>query len=186
MQESTSLDCAERNSSMLRIFKIINNDDGFAVIAAVLILVVLSIIGISAINNANLESNITCNVQLHKMAFYLADSGWQVVADCLDDQFPLITADVGTDSSGGSGVVELSSSKYSQPDPYSIDANKRYMATARFEGADIAPLWDIDMFRMYNYSITSTGEYVRYGEDHPGNAVSNVTVSVGKIAQTGG
>jgi len=92
---------------MLRIFKVVHNDDGFAIIAAVLILVVLSIIGVSATNNAGLESHITSNAELYKMAFYSADSGWQVVADCLDDQFPLITADVGTDSSGESGVLLL-------------------------------------------------------------------------------
>jgi hypothetical protein len=171
---------------MLSIFKRLSNDEGYVVIAAVLILVVLSIIGISATKNSSLESQVTSNAQLYKMAFYSADSGWQIAAGFLDDQFPLITANVGTDSSGGVGVVLLSQSKYVQPDPYDIAANNRYLATARFEGAEIAPLWDMEMFRVYNYTITSTGEYVGYGEGDPRNAESEVKVSVGKIAQIGG
>ena len=54
----------------------LDNESGSAVlIATILILVVITIIGLSAMNNTTMELTIASNDQQHKMAFYNADSG---------------------------------------------------------------------------------------------------------------
>jgi len=171
---------------MLTILRGVHNDDGYAIITAMLILVILSLIGVSATNNASMESQIASNSQVHKMAFYAADSGWQVAADYLDDQFPMITANIGTDISSGTSVILMTTSRYSRPDKYSLSTSKTYSATARFDGAEIAPLWDVELFRSFTYTINSNGEYLTSGSGPPRKADSAITVSAGKIAQTGG
>jgi len=53
---------------------ILNNENGSTIIAALFILVVLTLIGITATNTSTLELQIASNDQSIKMAFYNADS----------------------------------------------------------------------------------------------------------------
>ncbi len=48
----------------------LNNSNGGVTIAALLILAVLTIIGISSISTSNMEVQIATNDKVHKMAFY--------------------------------------------------------------------------------------------------------------------
>jgi type IV pilus assembly PilX-like protein len=52
----------------------LNNENGSVIIAAIFILVVLTILGIAASNTSTLELQIASNDQFMKMAFYNADS----------------------------------------------------------------------------------------------------------------
>jgi len=54
---------------------IIKNKDGSALIFAILILALLTLIGISATTTSTIEIQIAGNDKFHKMAFYRADSG---------------------------------------------------------------------------------------------------------------
>jgi PilX N-terminal len=83
---------------MVKMISILKKEDGSVIVAALLILVLLTIIGISAVSTSNTELNITSNAQLHKMAFFMAESGWHVMADWLDDEYPLPTQNLGTDN----------------------------------------------------------------------------------------
>ena len=74
---------------MIKKTAILKRDDGSVIVAAMMILVLLTIIGISATSTSNTELNITSNTQLHKMAFFTAESGWLVMTGWLDDQYPL-------------------------------------------------------------------------------------------------
>jgi len=65
--------------------KILNNDNGSIMVVALLLLVFLTIIGITATSNSRLESNVTRNSQLYKRDFYVADSGWRAAAMNLQD-----------------------------------------------------------------------------------------------------
>lgn len=58
---------------------ILNNEKGSVIVAAILILAILSAIGISANTMTVVELRITQNEQLHKIAFYNADSGAWVI-----------------------------------------------------------------------------------------------------------
>jgi hypothetical protein len=61
-----------------------NNSNGGVTIAALLILAVLTIIGISSISTSNIEVQIATNDKVHKMAFYAADGGTEVGTELLE------------------------------------------------------------------------------------------------------
>jgi Tfp pilus assembly protein PilX len=61
---------------MMNMTAILKKDEGSVIVAAMLVLVLLTIIGIAATSTSRTELNITSNVQLHKMAFFTAESGW--------------------------------------------------------------------------------------------------------------
>ena len=90
---------------MMHNHTILKNENGSVIVAAMLILVLLTIIGISATSISNSELNITSNTQLHKMSFFVAESGWHVMTDWLDDQYPLPTVDLGSDDWRGSDTI---------------------------------------------------------------------------------
>ena len=91
---------------MIKKTAILKRDDGSVIVAALMILVLLTIIGISAIGTSNTELNITSNVQLHKTAFFTAESGWLVMTGWLDDQYPLPTVPLGSDEFRGSNGID--------------------------------------------------------------------------------
>ena len=61
-------------------FNILNNERGSIIVVALLLLVFLTIIGITATNNTRMELNATRNSQEYKRDFYVADSGWRAAA----------------------------------------------------------------------------------------------------------
>jgi len=61
-----------------------NNSNGGVTIAALLILAVLTIIGISSITTSNMEVQIATNDKVHKMAFYAADGGTELGTELLE------------------------------------------------------------------------------------------------------
>ncbi|MGD2187062.1 MAG: PilX N-terminal domain-containing pilus assembly protein [Desulfobacterales bacterium] len=65
---------------MMNMKPILKNENGSAILVALLVLVLLTIIGMSATSNSNTELKITTNSQLYKTAFYAAESGWQELA----------------------------------------------------------------------------------------------------------
>jgi type IV pilus assembly protein PilX len=60
---------------MQKITSIINNRQGSAIIVALIILVLLTIIGIAATNTSTTEVQISTNALLNNVAFYTVDSG---------------------------------------------------------------------------------------------------------------
>ena len=72
-------------NSMYPEFKQLNNDRGTIMVVALLLLVFLTIIGITATSNTRMELNVTRNSQEYKRDFYVADSGWRAAAMNLQD-----------------------------------------------------------------------------------------------------
>ena len=60
---------------MQKMTSIVNNQQGSVIVIAMVILVLLTIIGIAAINTSTTEVQISINALLHNIAFYTADSG---------------------------------------------------------------------------------------------------------------
>ena len=56
---------------------IINNEEGSVIFVAVMILVLLTLLGISSITTSTTEVKIATNTQRYQMDFYVADSGWK-------------------------------------------------------------------------------------------------------------
>jgi hypothetical protein len=52
-----------------------NHQDGLVTVAALFFLIILTIMGTSAISTSNMEVQIATNDEIHKMTFYAADSG---------------------------------------------------------------------------------------------------------------
>ena len=61
-------------------YKLLKNDRGSIMVVALLLLVFLTIIGITATSNTRMELNVTRNSQVYKRDFYVADSGWRAAA----------------------------------------------------------------------------------------------------------
>jgi len=56
-------------------FSCTNHQDGLVTVAALFFLIVLTIMGTSAISTSNMEVQIATNDEIHKMTFYAADGG---------------------------------------------------------------------------------------------------------------
>jgi type IV pilus assembly protein PilX len=76
---------------------ILRNEKGLVLIIALLILLILTLIGISAINTTTFESKISGN------AFYASEAGIQIGLNQLPDTKPIPVTAVGKDSSCWSG-----------------------------------------------------------------------------------
>ena len=203
---------------MMHIHTTLKNENGSVIVAALLVLVLLTIIGISAISTSNTELGITANAQLHKMSFFVAESGWHVMTDWLDDQYPLPTVDLGSDDWRGSDTINNDPGEDTVVDehnewidftnaqwqegfdgdddngngvdddfderadflPFSNDKwDFQYQVTSEYVGAGNAAGWDPTLFLRYNYTITSTGSVPARN----GNAVSQITITAGKIQE---
>ncbi len=88
---------------------IIENQNGLALISALLILLSLTVIGVVAVNSSNIETLITSNTKVSKQAFFLAEAGGQEAKELLrqrvidlgstlDDQINLVK--------GADGILE--------------------------------------------------------------------------------
>lgn len=72
---------------MCRPSRLTGNEDGYVIIAAIMILALLTLIGISATNISSTERQISTNSLLYERAFYTAESGLEHVRELLKVQF---------------------------------------------------------------------------------------------------
>jgi Tfp pilus assembly protein PilX len=155
---------------------IVTNESGSVLVIALIILVLLTVIGIAATRTSDIELQISGNEKFHRLAFYGAESGWQVAVSWFDDQYPEITTNMGLDTSGG--TINFTSVKYNNPDTVSL-TDSTYTADVTFlEAQGNIPGYSSE-FKRYIYGIESTGT-------GPGNAQSKLTVTAGKIVYVGG
>lgn len=81
----------------------VRNEKGLVLIIALLILLVLTLIGISAISTTTFETNISGNERVGTDAFYASEGGIQIGLNQLPDTKPIPVTTIGTDSSCWSG-----------------------------------------------------------------------------------
>lgn len=62
----------------------LKNESGSALIMAIMMLVLLTVIGLSALNNTDLELSIAGNEKAQKMAFYFAEGGNEVSKELIE------------------------------------------------------------------------------------------------------
>ena len=82
---------------------ILINEKGVALIIALLMLLILTLIGISAISTTTFETNISGNERVGTDAFYASEAGIQIGLNQLPDTKPIPVTGIGTDSSCWSG-----------------------------------------------------------------------------------
>jgi hypothetical protein len=161
---------------MKQIVDTIANDRGSALVVALLVLVLLTLMGISATTTSTIEVQMAANEKFYDLAFYAAESGWQTSLNWLDSQYPGVTQNLGWD--GGSETFELDN--YDNPDSIILaeDNDTEYSAKIEFVGTRVVPGYGTN-FRRFNYRVNSVGI-------GPGNARSEVSVVAGKIFDTEG
>ena len=140
------------------------------------VLVLLTLMGISATTTSTIEVQMAGNEKFHDMAFYAAESGWQTSLNWLDAQYPAVTQNLGWD-----GVSEtFTEANYNTPDyiVLATDNDTEYSVKIEFVGTRAVPGYGTN-FRRFNYRVDSTGI-------GPGNARSEVRVVAGKIFDTEG
>jgi len=81
----------------------LRNKKGVAVIIALLILLVLTLIGISAISTTTFENSISGNERVGTDAFYASEAGIQIGLNQLPNTNPIPVTAIGKDSSCWSG-----------------------------------------------------------------------------------
>ena len=83
---------------------VLPNGKGAAMIIALLILLVLTLIGISSISTSTYETNIAGNERVGADAFYASEGGIQVAVSQIPDTDPISRTKVGEDSYYWSGA----------------------------------------------------------------------------------
>jgi hypothetical protein len=76
----------------------LHNSQGIALTLALLVLLILTLIGISAISTTNYETNIAGNERLYNNAFYVADAGIDYFYGTIDSYITLTATSGGIDS----------------------------------------------------------------------------------------
>jgi len=166
--------------NMKDIFSPLTNDKGSALILALLILVLLTLMGISATTTSTIEVQMAGNEKFYEMAFYTAESGWQRALNWLDDQYPGVTQNLVWDGATGTFVEAEGPLDDEDTDGISLsgDNNTEYHVKIEFVGTAPVPGYGTN-FRRFNYRVDSTGI-------GPANARSEVRVVAGKILDTEG
>ena len=90
--------------------KSINNDGGFVLVVALLIMVVLTIIGIAATNTSVFELKISGNDRVHKRALYQAEAGGILSTEVLEQNINCLTGFSKTGTLNSIDIAELDNS----------------------------------------------------------------------------
>lgn len=157
------------------------NEQGFLLVITMLILVVLSLIGLSATNLSRVELQIAGNDRLHKETFYQADGGTEVGANLLEEN---IACPAGFSGSAPKaiGLAEIVSdlkfwANETEPTtPYPSDTTRhiRFIAdgTAPIAGDNTKPHTNIHFF---GNSSLSTGNAIQMIAGYEGTGYSAAT-----------
>jgi hypothetical protein len=167
-----------RFKNMNSIFSNFNNEKGSALVLSLLILVLLTLMGISATTTSTVEIQMAGGEKFYELAFYSAESGWQRALNWLDNQFPGITDNRVWDGADFIPVAGSLDQAATVGIPLAEDNNTQYRVKMEFVGT--APVAGYGTsFRRFNYRVNSVGI-------GPGNARSEVEVTAGKVFDMGG
>ena len=154
-----------------------NNEKGSALVLALLILVLLTLMGISATTTSTVGVQMAGSEKFYDMAFYSAESGWQRALNWLDGQY---LGDVRNRVWKGTTFEEVTGSLEEEEPvgiPLANDNNNQYFLKIALTGTAPVPGYG-SSYRRVNYRVNSVGV-------GPGNARSEVEVIAGKVFDMG-
>ena len=139
--------------------KIASNENGFATILALMVLVLLTLMGISGIKTSNFELQNATNDNLHKMAFYSAEASRAYVMNNpgfygvtnLDSTIPHLFPN------NSSPYVPITSGTVS---PFNLGNGNSFNGSVQYVGSATPPRgsgYDATKFRAHTYSSTALG-----------------------------
>ncbi len=92
---------------MQKLISNLNNEEGSAIIIAILVLVLLTITGMSATQNTIIELEIVRNDLVHKDQLYRADGAVMQAAQWIEDQPDTVLQDITTDTTDAISDVDI-------------------------------------------------------------------------------
>jgi len=162
---------------------IISNEHGSAIIFAVLILAVLTILGISSMNTSDIELQIVSNERLYQRDFYIADSAWKYGAYWLDVK-PRAPSIINTDQSFTEEQLKI---VRNFGDASADDLNDNFIDGTNDGAIDSVPYWYNVQYDK-NQTIAGSGQNYRnfcYIVKSNANKKQEIEVRVAKIYKIG-
>lgn len=92
---------------MKRLFSVLNNENGSPLVIVVLVLVLLTVIGLSVLNTTSVETQIAGHHRRHKMTFYGADGGTEVACELLEQNIGCSADGFADNVGGGRALIGL-------------------------------------------------------------------------------
>ncbi len=151
------------------------NEDGFLLVITMVMLVLLTLIGLSATQLSRIELQIAGNDRMHKETFYQADGGTEVGSNLLEENISCPTGFSGTAPKTIGSVEIVSNLKFwmietAPADPYpSDDVGKRHI---RYPANDALPHTNLNFF---GNSSLSTGNAIQMIAGYEGTGFSAAT-----------
>lgn len=129
----------------------ITNEQGSILVVSLVMLVFLTVIGISASTTAEIETRIAGNEKAHKIAFYSAEAarGYAAIRSTL----------YGTNNITVGGLLYFPDNA----DPsqkYSLDSKQSFWGEVEYQGFSTAPRgsgFEVGKFKAHNYKMTCSG-----------------------------
>ena len=146
----------------------LNNDRGSALVVALLMLVVLTLIGISATTTTTFELQIAGNDKLYKRAFYGADGATEMGGELIEQNIETRDWDYGVD-----GVSDISSSNPLPRGNVRLESPNPYMNREPMDGIPTNDNRDA----VYPRTATNSEPHTNI------KAVGNTTLSTGSAVQ---
>ncbi|MEE9611437.1 MAG: PilX N-terminal domain-containing pilus assembly protein [Desulfatiglandales bacterium] len=129
----------------------LTNEQGSVLVVSLVLLVFLTIIGLSASTTAEIETRIAGNDKAHKVAFYAAEAarGYAAIRSIL----------YGTNNITVGGLLYFPNNA----DPsqkYTLDSKQSFWGEVEYQGSSAAPRgsgFEVGKFKAHNYKMTCSG-----------------------------
>lgn len=146
----------------------INNENGFVIVIALIMLAIVTVIGIAATRTSETELQISGNEKLHKLSFYAAEAARGYVADD--------TSLYGGDNiTAGVGIYFPNNADSSAT--YELDSTQSFKGDVQYIGFSAPPRgsgYEAEKFKAHRYQMTCDG----YG---PSNSQSQIEAGFYRI-----
>ncbi|MDO3377783.1 PilX N-terminal domain-containing pilus assembly protein [Geoalkalibacter halelectricus] len=153
--------------------KHLNDQCGAALLTALMVLALLTLLGMAATSAALTEIRITRNEVLRDSAFYQAEGGWQYALSWLADQPDELREDLGSRAAPSSWAQAFCAQAATAPETLDRDGLEQFAVSIHYLGTSHAPLYSTD-FQRIDFSVHSRG----FG---PLQAQALIEVQVGRL-----
>lgn len=137
---------------MRSIFKdTIGNESGFAIIVALIMLAIITVMGIAATRTSEIETRIASNERLYNIAFYAAEAGTTFVAES--------PSFYGSDNITVGGALSFPNDT-DPSETYALSVAQSFNGEVEYLGSSAPPRgsgYDAEKFKAHRYQMTCSG-----------------------------
>ena len=151
------------------IFSPLSGQEGSAILYAIIMLVLLTLLGISSINTTTIEQAIAQNDMLYKISFYAAESGREYVPPNTVLYHALnVTKDAGLQFPNADGLDNDSDGSIDEADERMVlNSTQSFDGGVVYDGPSQPPRgsgYDVGIYKAHRYTITANGYSTRNTE----------------------